>query len=124
MNALVLEENERISKIFTKIFEQKNLESCVARTPEDLLQIFKKSVVDKKEIDCIILDKTRNCFDGKRLEDIIFEMKSHQRIIFLLENSIESELSETEAIIQKPFALIKMLTKIEISKKPITIAIR
>lgn len=124
MNALVLEENERISKIFTKIFEQKNLESCIVRTPEDLLQIFKKSIVDKKEIDYVILDKTKNCFDGKKLEDKIIEMKSNQRIIFLLENSNEFESSETEAIIQKPFALIKMLTKIELSKKPITIAIR
>lgn len=117
MNVLVLEENERISKIFEKIFQKKNIVAQIVKSQEECLQVLQKSGFEKENVDCIILDKSRMLDNEKRLEDEIIELRPWQKIFFLspyLDTEHPENLSETVMIIQKPFALIALLIKLEL----------
>lgn len=117
MNVLVLEENERISKIFEKIFQKKNINSMIVRSQDECFEEFQKATSKNEDVDVIILDKSQMFDSEKRLEDKILELKSTQKLFFLspyLNLEFPERVPESALIIQKPFALITLLTKLEL----------
>lgn len=117
MNVLVLEENERISKIFEKIFQKKNINSMIVRSQDECFEEFQKAILKNEDVDVIILDKSQMFDSEKRLEDKILELKPAQKLFFLspyLNLEFPEKVLESALIIQKPFALITLLTKLEL----------
>ena len=118
MKLLVLEENEKISSIYKKILEEKNYEVDFAKNELEFLERY-----DPK-YDCVILENSNSVSKGFVLGKKIREQNPNQKIWYLKPNSeakIESEyLSETRKIIEKPFALLTILTKMEFDSKKIS----
>lgn len=115
MRALVLEENSRIIELYKKIFEQKNYEvdfvsdvdSCLGR------------VQNNQKYDFVVLEKSTEVPDGSNLEDNIRNVKPQQKVFFLSpyisprETQFEA-VKETLDLIDKPFALVSLLSSLEI----------
>jgi hypothetical protein len=117
MNVLALEENDRISKIFEKIFLKKNINAKIAKSQEECFEEFQKMILNKENVDFIILDKSQMLDNEKRLEDKILELKPAQKLFFLspyLNLEFDGKIPESALIIHKPFALITLLTKLEL----------
>ena len=120
MKLLVLEENDRISSIYKKIFEEKNYEVDFAKNEFECLERY-----DPK-YDCVILENSNSVSNDFVLGEKIREQNPNQKIWYLKQDSEaknESEyLSETRKIIEKPFALLTILAKMEFDSKKIPVS--
>ena len=118
MRFLVLEANERIIKIYQKFFDSKSYQVDFANSEESCFEKFSCF----NDFDYIILEESRK-IGNLYLEDKIREIKPLQKILFLspymnLENTEISR--ETQYLVEKPFAMVTVLGKIELEKiKPV-----
>lgn len=119
MKALILEDNTRIIELYKKIFAQKNYDADFVPTCESCLDKF----LEKSSVyDFVILEKPTNLEGGPNLEDRIRQLNPQQRIFFLSPYLTQRDtkfdaVKETLDLIDKPFALISLLSYLEI--KPI-----
>jgi hypothetical protein len=112
LRALVYEESRRIIEIYKKIFLQKEMDADYVSDP------FFFDGLDQN-YDYIILEKSTKV-GSQNLEDAITGKNPKQKVLFLSpymiprEDSFESA-KETLDLIDKPFAMINLLSQLEIS---------
>lgn len=112
MKFLILEDNERITKIYQKFFDTKNFPVDFAK---DQYSCFEKFAT-AGNYDYIILVKSIK-IDNLRLEDKIREINPLQKILFLepFMTIEDSGISiETQYLVEKPFAMVTLLGKIQL----------
>ena len=112
MRFLVLEENQRILRIYQKFFDAKGYQVIFTDNGYSCFERFS----GQDSFDYIILDKSRK-LGSMFLEDKIREINPLQKILFLspfmnLENSEISK--ETQELVEKPFAMVTVLGKIQL----------
>ena len=107
MKLLVLEQNELVSKIYKKIFEEKKYDADYARNDAECLERFDKNY------DYVILENS----NLGTLEQKIRKIKPGQKILSLsqyINSEGPSELKETRELIEKPFAVLTMISSLEL----------
>lgn len=116
MNALILEENERISKIFSKICNEKGINADIVKE-SDFITTFGNKIKNGITYDCVILEESKSTESDKRLEDKLLDINPKQKIFFLSPymKIDENVPKTTQMIIQKPFALITLLSKLDLT---------
>ena len=118
MRFLVLEANERIINIYQKFFDSKSYQVDFADSEESCFEKFSCF----NDFDYIILEESRK-IGNLYLDDKIREINPLQKILFLspFMNLENTEISrETQYLVEKPFAMVTVLGKIELEKiKPI-----
>lgn len=112
MKFLILEDNERITRIYQKFFDTKNFPVEFAKDSHSCFEKFATT----GNYDYIILEKSIK-IDNLQLEDKIREVNPLQKILFLepfmtLEDSGIS--METQYLVEKPFAMVTLLGKIQL----------
>ncbi|MEM3064713.1 MAG: hypothetical protein QW177_05000 [Candidatus Nitrosotenuis sp.] len=118
MKALVLEENRRIIELYKKIFEQKNhhadfvsdVGACLGR------------IDSGTNYDFVVLEKSMRIPQGDNVEDLILAAKPQQKVFFLSPYMSERDsqfdtVKETLDLIDKPFAMISLLSSLEIKSR-------
>lgn len=118
MKALVLEENVRIIELYKKIFEQKNhqvdfvsdVDACLGRIDDNI------------NYDFVILEKSMRIPEGDNVEDLICAARPQQKVFFLSpymsqRDSQFDAVKETLDLIDKPFAMISLLSSLEIKSR-------
>ena len=115
MKALVLEQNDRIIDLYRSIFAQKKYEADFATDQTECLDKF----AAKNQYDVVILEKSLKTDIDTNLEDEIRAANPNQRIFFLspyMEPRDEefNSVKETLDLIDKPFAMVTLLTHLEI----------
>ena len=107
MKLLVLEQNEVISNIYKKIFDEKKFRADYAKNESECLEKFDDNY------DYVVLEDLKS----SSLESEIKKIKPSQKIL-TLEPYINSdgplELKETRDLIEKPFAILTLFGKLEI----------
>jgi DNA-binding response OmpR family regulator len=119
MKVLILEQSEQISNIYKKILDKKQIESQIVKNEFDF---FKKNAED---YDYHILECKKI---PKNYFSVDYIKKMNKKFIdlspYLDNNTQNSSLpKETSDILEKPFAMITLLSKLEINliKKEITV---
>ena len=113
MKFLVLEPNERVAKMYQKFFEQKQYQVTIIQNESECLNRFQTD-----SFDCVILEKSIFVKDG-RLEDQILEKNPGQKILFLspyMNMDAQGISKATQEIIEKPFAMVRLLSQIKLQK--------
>ena len=109
MKLLVLEQNELVSKIFKKIFDEKQYDVDFAKNDSECLDRFDKNY------DYVIVENSQ-ANPSLLLEQKIREVKPSQKF-FSLSDYINYEgpeaLKESKNLIEKPFAMLTMVAKLE-----------
>ena len=112
MKLLVVEQNEIVSKIYKNIFHEKNYDADFARNESECLEKIDGNY------DYIVVNGTENDSQGF-LQTKIRQIKPSQKIFSLSPyiNSIAPpEIKEAREIIDKPFALLTMVGKLELER--------
>ena len=107
MKLLVLEQNELISNIYKRIFDEKKYDAEYAKNEFECIEKFDENY------DYVVLDDLKSGF----LEEKIRKLKPTQKILSLspfMTSSGPSELKETRDLIEKPFAILTLFGKLEI----------
>ncbi len=110
MKLLVLEQNELVSNIYKKIFEQKQYISDYAKNESECIEKFDKNY------DYVVLENSKL----GNLEEKIRKIKPSQKILSLapfMSSDGPTELKETQDLIEKPFAILTLFGKLEIENK-------
>lgn len=120
MRILVLEDNHRIVEIYKKIFLQKGYEADFV---SDAVSCLDRLVENQQKYDYVILEKPLRTGQDCNLEDAIRAADPHQRVFFLspymsMQKPGYESLKDTTDLIDKPFAMISLLSYVEI-KNPI-----
>lgn len=109
MKLLVVEQNELVSKIFKKIFDEKQYDADFAKTDSECLDRFDQNydyvVVENSQANPSII-----------LEEKIREVKPSQRFFSLskyINYDVPEALRESQNLIEKPFAMLTMVAKLE-----------
>ncbi|RDJ34016.1 MAG: hypothetical protein DWQ18_03700 [Crenarchaeota archaeon] len=113
MKFLVLEPNERVAKMYQKFFEQKQYQSSIVPDETECMKAFEAG-----NFDCVILEKSI-FVENKRLEDQILEKNPEQKILFLspyMNMDAPGISRATQEIIEKPFAMVRLLSQIQFQK--------
>ena len=109
MKLLVLEQNELVSQIYKKIFDEKQYEADFVRNDSECLKRFDQNY------DYVVLDDSKA--NPINLEEEIRKINPSQKILSLSPymNSVgPSELKDTQELIEKPFAILTLVGKLEI----------
>jgi DNA-binding response OmpR family regulator len=109
MKLLVVEQTELVSKIYKNIFNAKNYDADFAKNDSECLERIQGNY------DYIVFSSAMNDSQGS-LEEKIRQIIPSQKVLSLgpYMNSICSlENLETREIIEKPFALLTMVAKLE-----------
>lgn len=122
MNALVLEDNPRITKLYEKIFLSVGFDADYV---SDKFSCMDKFVNCDKKYDIVILEKSIRFDESSNLEDRIRLLNPQQKVFFLspymaARSSEFESISETMNLIDKPFAMVSLLSYLEIGKPAIT----
>ncbi len=122
MNALVLEDNPRITGLYEKIFSSVGFEVDFV---SDKFSCIDKFLNPDKNYDVVILEKSAKFDEVANLEDKILSMNPQQKIFFLspymsARSSEFDNISETMNLIDKPFAMVSLLSYLEINAPPIS----
>ena len=107
MKLLVLEQNELVSKIYKKIFQEKKYDADYARSDLECLEKFNKNY------DYVVLENS----NLGTLEQKIRKIKPDQKILSLsqyINSEYPTELKETRDLIEKPFAVLTMISRLEL----------
>ena len=107
MKLLVLEQNELISDIYKKIFDEKKYYADYAKSESECIEKFDENY------DYVVLEHLKSGF----LEEKIRKIKPSQKILSLepfMKTDIPLELKETQDLIDKPFAILTLFGKLEI----------
>ncbi|MEW6043804.1 MAG: response regulator [Thermoproteota archaeon] len=115
MKALVLEENSRIIELYKKIFEQKNYQADFVSDVDACIGKFD----DSQDYDLVILEKSMRIPEGETVEDLIRTSRPQQKVFFLSPYMSPRDMQfdavkETLDLIDKPFAMISLLSSLEI----------
>jgi DNA-binding response OmpR family regulator len=116
MRALVLEDNGRIIELYKKIFFQKKYDVDFVQDTSSCLDRF---TAQPSEYDFVILEKPIKLDSHANLEDQIRQASPKQKVFFLSpymtqrDKGFES-VKATLDLIDKPFALITLLSSLEI----------
>lgn len=118
MKALVFEDNNKIIELYKKILSQKNYRADFVSDTGTCLEKATKS----REYDLVILEKPTKIDDNTNLEDKIRQSSPKQKIFFLSPYLNDrgkefASIKETTDIIDKPFALISLLSYLEIQPR-------
>jgi CheY-like chemotaxis protein len=109
MKLLVVEQNETVSKIFKKIFDEKQYEADFAKNDFECLERFSQNY------DYIVVENSQTN-PSLLLEQKILKIKPSQKF-FSLSRYINYQgptaLKETQDLIEKPFAMLTMVAKLE-----------
>ena len=107
MKLLVLEQNELVSKIYKKIFEEKKYDADYVRNDLECLERFNKNY------DYVVLEGS----NSGTLEENIRKIKPDQKILSLsqyINSEVPPDLKETRELIEKPFAVLTMISRLEL----------
>lgn len=107
MKLLVLEQNELISDIYKKIFDEKKYSADYAKSESECIEKFDENY------DYVVLDNLKSGI----LEEKIRRIKPSQKILSLapfMKPEVPSRLKETQELIDKPFAILTLFGKLEI----------
>ena len=107
MKLLVLEQNETISNIYKKIFDEKNYTADYAKNESECVEKINENY------DYIVLEDLKS----RILEEKIRKINPSQKILSLepyMNSDGPLELKETKEIIEKPFAILTLFGKLEI----------
>ena len=110
MKLLVLEQNELVSNIYKKIFDEKKYFADYAKNEFECIEKFDENY------DYVVLEDSKK----EELERKIREIKPSQKILSLapfMNSDGPSELKETRDLIEKPFAILTLFGKIEIENR-------
>ncbi len=110
MKLLVLEQNELVSNIYKKIFDEKQYIADYAKNESECIEKF-----DEK-YDYVVLENSKQGF----LEEEIRKIKPSQKILSLapfMSSDGPTELKETQDLIEKPFAILTLFGKLELENK-------
>lgn len=119
MKVLILEQSKQISKIYKKLFDKKQIESKIVKNE---FEFFEKcrSDYDYHIIECQKMSKSFFSNDNiKKMNKKFIDLSP-----YLDNNTLNSSLSkETRDILDKPFAMLTILSKLGLNliKKEITI---
>jgi len=109
MKLLVLEQNELVSKIFKKIFDEKQYHADFAKNDSECLDRFDQNY------DYVVVENSQ-ANPSLLLEQKIRQVKPSQKF-FSLSEYINYEgpeaLRESKNLIEKPFAMLTMVAKLE-----------
>ncbi len=119
MRALVLEDNNRIIELYKKIFSQKKYEADFVSDKSSCLD---RIMEQTHGYDFVVLEKPTKIDGHTNLEDQIRQSSPQQKVFFLspymTQRSNEFEpVKASLDLIDKPFALITLLSYLEI--KPV-----
>lgn len=109
MKLLVLEQNELVSNIYKKIFDEKNYFADYAKTESECIEKFNENY------DYVVLENEKSAF----LEQIR-RIKPSQKILSLekyMNADVPLELKKTQDLIEKPFAILTLFGKLEIENQ-------
>jgi DNA-binding response OmpR family regulator len=117
MNALVLEDNPRITKLYEKILSTVGFDVDFV---SDNFSCLDKFLNEVKNYNFVILEKSTKFNERIKLEDKILSIKPQQKIFFLspyltARGSEFDNISETMSLIDKPFAMVSLLSYLEIN---------
>lgn len=117
MNALVLEDNPRITGLYEKIFSSVGFDVDFV---SDKFSCIDRFLNPDKTYDFVILEKSAKFDEVANLEDKIRSMNPDQKIFFLSPymspRSPEFDsMSETMNLIDKPFAMVSLLSYLELN---------
>lgn len=107
MKLLVLEQNDRVSNIYKKIFDEKKYVADYAKNESECIEKFDENY------DYVVLEDSKS----GTLEEKIRSIKPSQKILSLLpymNSDGLTELKETRDLIEKPFAILTLFGKLEI----------
>lgn len=110
MKLLVLEQNELVSKIYKKIFQEKEYDADYAKNESEVLEKIGSNY------DYIVLEDS----NSGTVEQNIQKIKPDQKILSLsqyINSDCPPELKETQELIEKPFAILTMIGSLEIECK-------
>jgi DNA-binding response OmpR family regulator len=122
MNALVLEDNPRITKLYEKIFSSVGFGVDFVSDNASCVDRF---VSEGKKYDFVILEKSAKLDERINLEDKILSINPRQKIFFLspylpARSSEFDSISDTMSLIDKPFAMVSLLSYLEINAPSIS----
>ena len=106
MKLLVMEQSELVSKIYKKIFDEKQYEADFARDDSEFLKRFDNNY------DYVVLEES-----VPNLEEKIRKIKPSQKILSLsqyIDSESPPELKDVISLIEKPFAILTMFGKLEL----------
>jgi DNA-binding response OmpR family regulator len=117
MNALVLEGSPRITKLYEKIFSSVGFGVDFASDKTSCVDKFSNNC---KSYDFVILEKSAKFDECVNIEDKILSINPQQKIFFLspylpARSSEFDSISETMSLIDKPFAMVSLLSYLEIN---------
>lgn len=107
MKLLVLEQNETISNIYKKIFDEKKYVADYAKSESECIEKFDENY------DYVVLEDSKSSI----LEEKIRNIKPSQKILSLqpyMKSDVPTTLKETQDLIEKPFAVLTLFGKLEI----------
>ena len=113
MKLLVLEQNELVSKIYKKIFNEKKYDADYTRNEFECIERFNKNY------DYVVLENS----SLGTIEQKIRKIKPDQKILSLsqyINSDCPTELKETSELIEKPFAILTMIGSLELEEKIFT----
>lgn len=117
MNALVLEDNPRITGLYEKIFSSVGFDVDFV---SDKFSCIDRFLNPDKTYDFVILEKPSKFDEVANLEDRILSMNPDQKIFFLspymsARDPEFDSIGETMSLIDKPFAMVSLLSYLEIN---------
>ena len=107
MKLLVLEQNELISNIYKKIFDEKKFLAEYAKNESECIEKFDDNY------DYVVLESQKS----GNLEEEIRKISPSQKILSLepyMKKDVPPALKETQDLIDKPFAILTLFGKLEI----------
>lgn len=107
MKLLVLEQNELISDIYKKIFDEKKYFAEYVKSESECMEKFDENY------DYVVLENIKS----GALEEKIRRVKPSQKILSLapfMNQEVPLELKKTQELIDKPFAILTLFGKLEI----------
>ena len=124
MNVLVAEDNLFTAKQYSKVLEKHGHEVTITRDGNECLEKYNKTVnefdsLDTHPFDVVLLDNNMPAKNGAEVAKSILDKNPNQRIIFASAYDIDALLKAPGAIkksvevLQKPFSLSTMISKIE-----------
>lgn len=122
MRALVLEDSDRVIGLYKKIFEQKNYSAEFVPDGASCIAVIRGGA----KYDCVILEEPIKMSEDANLEDEIRKASPSQRVFFLspylsMRGDGFDSLRDTLNLIDKPFAMVSLLSYLEI-KNPLQAA--
>jgi CheY-like chemotaxis protein len=126
LNILVAEDNAFTATQYTKALEKNGHKVTITRDGQECLDVYTGELaksefesLDKNPFDVILLDNNMPKKSGVEVAKEILDKKPNQRIIFASAYDINSllkapgSISESVEILEKPFSLNTMISKIQ-----------